>query len=949
MPATFTLQSPPVITQSPRSRVVAAGDTAAFTVGVSGAPPLRYQWHKDSGTLTGATNATLLVTNAQVADQGGYFIVVTNTFGSATSLVATLTINTPPAITAQPQSQTVHQADTASFSATATGSAPLSYRWRLNEIDIPGANSPSLVLANVLLSQSGDYTVVVTNLVGSVTSVVARLTVVPLPAVSIVATDPNAAETGPQPGTFTVTRSVVTNTPLAVNFSIGGPAANGVDYVALFSPVTIPANAASAPICVTPIDDSVSEFPESVVCTIQPGAGYVLGAPPSATVTIADNDNLAPTVVITNPPSGTLFLLTPTNIAIYANAADPDGSVSKVEFFWQATNKIGEATSAPFKITWTNAPPGSNALTAVATDNFDGSGTSAPVYLVLNALPTANISSPNNGASFAEPANINLSANAGDSDGTVTQVLFFAGTNLIGTAVNSPYNVSWTDVPVGNYALTARAIDNRGASGVSAPVNIVVNTGLPIFTDNFPARNTVSGSLLTISGSNAGATAEPGEPNPNNLRNDNTVWIAWRAGTDSLVTIDTTGSAFDTVLAVYTGNVLSTLNLIAFNDDFNGVQSLVTFNATAGTIYDIQVASYVLAGPGSITLHVATQSPAPHIVTQPASRSVTPSTATLFTVAVIGSAPLSYQWRFNGVDLPRETNSSMLLTNVQAPNEGAYSVVVTNPFGRDTSVDALLTVDDGLVVNQVVRLVDLGSSWRYEQSGHDLGTTWSAPGFDDSAWPSGLGLLGFETTPQEYPEPFRTTLNITTNGVTTLTYYFRTHLQFTNSGAIVGASVTGYIDDGAVWYLNGSEIYRVRMPSGTVRYSTLAQLQNNEGLPDFFALNPTSLLLGDNVLAAEVHQANAGSSDIVFGTTVDVSITSTNHPAIINPRLLTGARFQATLTGISGRRYAVDTTTALGAAWTTLTNFNSFTGQATFIDSAVVAGSSRFYRARLVR
>src|SRR5207247_3316364 len=134
------------------------------------------------------------------------------------------------------------------------------------------------------------------------------------------------------------------------------------------------------------------------------------------------------------------------------------------------------------------------------------------------------------------------------------------------------------------------------------------------------------------------------------------------------------------------------------------------------------------------------------------------------------------------------------------------------------------------------------------------------------------------------------------------------------------------IDDGAVWYLNGFEIYRARMPEGTVRYSTLAQQQFSEGAADFFIFDSTNLFVGDNVMAVEVHQTSATSSDIVFGTLVDALISYTNHPVILNARMLAQGSFQATLTGIAGRRYAVDTTTGLGTAWTTLTNFNNFSG-----------------------
>ena len=91
-----------------------------------------------------------------------------------------------------------------------------------------------------------------------------------------------------------------------------------------------------------------------------------------------------------------------------------------------------------------------------------------------NAAPTVSITSPAANASFIAPANITLTANAQDSDGTVTQVQYFANASPIGTASSSPYSFNWTNVAAGAYSLTAVATDNTGASTTSAPVAITV-------------------------------------------------------------------------------------------------------------------------------------------------------------------------------------------------------------------------------------------------------------------------------------------------------------------------------------------------------------------------------------------------------------------------------------------------------------------------------------------
>ena len=127
------------------------------------------------------------------------------------------------------------------------------------------------------------------------------------PTVSVAATDPEASEPGPDPGTFTLSRSGSMASALTVRYSLSGSAANGIDYQSLPTSVTIPGGAASATITLTPIDDNEVESDETVVLTLSPDAAYNVGSPNSATVTIHDNDSPSspPTANFTaNPTSG---------------------------------------------------------------------------------------------------------------------------------------------------------------------------------------------------------------------------------------------------------------------------------------------------------------------------------------------------------------------------------------------------------------------------------------------------------------------------------------------------------------------------------------------------------------------------------------------------------------------------------------------------------------------
>jgi pectate lyase len=181
--ATLTVNSAPVaptITTQPASQTVNVGDTASFSVAASGTAPLAYQWKKNGANITGATNATFAIANAQTSDAGNYTATVSNSAGSATSNVATLTVNsTPvaPTITAQPASQSVPVGGTASFSVTASGSTPLAYQWRKDGANITGATSSTFSITNVQTTDAAGYSVTVTNSAGTATSSTATLTV----------------------------------------------------------------------------------------------------------------------------------------------------------------------------------------------------------------------------------------------------------------------------------------------------------------------------------------------------------------------------------------------------------------------------------------------------------------------------------------------------------------------------------------------------------------------------------------------------------------------------------------------------------------------------------------------------------------------------------------------------------------------------------------------------
>lgn len=194
---------------------------------------------------------------------------------------------------------------------------------------------------------------------------------------------------------------------------------------------------------------------------------------------------------------------------------------------------------------------------------------------------------------------------------------------------------------------------------------------------------------------------------------------------------------------------------------------------------------------------------------------------------------------------------------------------------------------------QTVTLITTNTTWRYNQSGTNLGTAWLDPGYDDTAagWAGpGLPLFGFETTPSEYFDTFGLLFqtdfgdpqNPTTNFRTN--YYFRTHFNMPSfpDRFLTNATLTttNWIDDGAIIYLNGVELFRFNMPSGPVGAATFANPPLAEPIRYITNNLGSSLIAGDNVLAVELHQSATSSSDDVFGMTMFAVLP--NAPVITN-------------------------------------------------------------------
>jgi len=186
-----------------------------------------------------------------------------------------------------------------------------------------------------------------------------------------------------------------------------------------------------------------------------------------------------PYVAISSPQDEFVFHA-PAEIPIETETFDTVGNIISVEFF-EGYNSLGVATEAPWTLTWENVSAGRYELYAKIKNDLGYKFTSDPVFInVINVIPTVEITSPYSGQEFSAPADITITADASDEDGTVTQVEFLIDTNSLTIDYDTPYEFTWNDVPEGRYFIRATVTDNDGRTYTSREVrvDVVDHTGI---------------------------------------------------------------------------------------------------------------------------------------------------------------------------------------------------------------------------------------------------------------------------------------------------------------------------------------------------------------------------------------------------------------------------------------------------------------------------------------
>jgi hypothetical protein len=241
------------------------------------------------------------------------------------------------------------------------------------------------------------------------------------------------------------------------------------------------------------------------------------------------------------------------------------------------------------------------------------------------------------------------------------------------------------------------------------------------------------------------------------------------------------------------------------------------------------------------------------------------------------SVPAGTEVAILGAEALSETN--ILLTTAPRAAFTGYKLIIN---GVEDIHDVPIAPNSEVPLAQFevsLLVVDDTHFWRYEQSGTDLGVEWVSPDYPDLFWSEGLAAFDAKRdpdTPSGYAE--RTMLNgETIRTFLTLsnalgdaqipTIYFRTRFELSAPVPDAVLRFRPFVDDGAVYYINGVEVLRYRMPEGTILYDTLANSPaiGNAAYDGPFDVCVTNLIEGENFLAVEVHQQSLGSSDLTMG------------------------------------------------------------------------------------
>lgn len=562
----------------------------------------------------------------------------------------------PPIISAQPANQTVVLTSNATFSVTASGATPLAYQWLFNGAGISGATNSSLTVSNAGFASAGNYSVIVTNSYGSVTSSVARLSVVATTSFSAYNSQARA-----------IARQVDGKVVLA------GYGANGTSddtQVARYNPDGS-------------LDTTFGTDGKVITDFTGDDGAYAVAVQADGKIVAAGN--------CTGVHGADFSLVRYTTNGVLDSTFGTGGKV--ITPFDQGGNNhdviFGVAIQSDGKIVAVGYAYNSSGTPDIAMARFNTNGTLDASFGTGGKVTTAVGSSYDYGnAVVLQPDGKivvgGLTRNAANDDDIL--LLRYLTNGILDSAFGSSGKVT-TTVSSGADALYALALQPDGKivaageyrTGLGSQGGLLMRFNADGSNDNtFDGDGRKGYSLSVTNDDLRGVTIQP---------DGKIVAVGWAnsvgiLGDMGVLRVNSDGSPDTT----FGNNGIITIPLGVQNDRLYGV----TLDAS-GNIFAAGLSDQPSGKADFALVKIPNLFPAAFSIPL-ASQTVMLNSNAVFNANAYGSQPLAYQWYFNGVAIAGGTNSSLTVSNADFASAGNYQVIVTNVYGAATSSVASLTV-----------------------------------------------------------------------------------------------------------------------------------------------------------------------------------------------------------------------------------------------------------------
>lgn len=695
----------PSISLSSGSSSLFVGGNISISAFVTGSAPITIEWRLNGVPVASGTATSYFKANAQIADSGSYTATAANAAGSTTSSAFTVTILplSAPTIVNGPLDVTVDTGGTISLGPTInTGGSPVSYQWRKDGVAIPGAVFSIYEKSGVTAADAGGYSVVVTNMIGSVTSRTATVSVRPPSAptafVSGGATGPFAVG-----DSFSMSASIAGTPPLAMQWHKDG----------------------------MPIPGATNSFYNGRISSVSDAGAYAmvvsnaLGTATSAYLRVSVFAPRAPVITV-HPASQSVEQGDTFSLAVAAIGAPP------LSYAWRKDGVlIASATGSSFS-QFGRAAASDAAVYTVTVSNAQGSVTSEPAALDVRPPTPPLITAPLFDRAVRDGEAFTWTVQYAGNRNTTTIEWRKNGVSIPGQGnLDSFSRAAATIADAGDYNVT---ITNAGGSATTSAKITVIPARLPEIVQHPASGSVLAGNSLVLSVNVRGSGGQFGyrwlrdgvavqgatnsqltvfsqdSASAGTYRVEVTNTAGMTTSRDAVVTIDTastrppiistSGSASvdgGTTVALQIGTVANYpvqwqrdgANVPNANSNSLSLTNLTPANAGTYTAVVSAPSGTVTSRP--IVLSILDAGLAPTITVQP-----TPSVRQIgdtasFQVTTEGERPLTYQWRKDGVAIPGATAATYSLGNLIAVAAGRYSVAVTNRVGSVVSNAAELS------------------------------------------------------------------------------------------------------------------------------------------------------------------------------------------------------------------------------------------------------------------